>query len=419
MLLLVRKGIFVGSAFGASLGLTSCNNGIPTPSPKPPVSLPAVIVSAQAGPVEGKSQNSDAFMWGLFAQIAAPIVAGKASPVEFERWASDADTFTSTPHWPKGPEELKFHASTLSLVKHGDVTPPSSSTLFAVLKLDEPCAGSPGNPPPPDGSAAGGFPTTGSPTPCIVEQVARNEVNYHDIVDRHLNTKAGRAAAFKDGDVEMRPEAIAIKGDWVPLPMLKNWIPALDTLDDIRKQYYTTVSGGTEYALVAMHVASRQNPNWVWGTFEHQMNPGRCDYIGCYDTFGAKSGAVSPNFSKYNAGYGKCEKTPALQVLMQKAHLSSVWQNYCLKSTQVDFVAPDGTPTALGNSVIEGIMGNGTVGASSCISCHRYASFDATGAPSKAALKILPFNPTGKPIDTVLTGSRTFAFNWGLATQRP
>jgi hypothetical protein len=62
-------------------------------------------------------------------------------------------------------------------------------------------------------------------------------------------------------------------------------------------------------------------------------------------------------------------------------------------------------------------MGNGTVAASSCISCHKYASFAATGAPSKAALKILPFNPTGKPIDTVLDGSKTFAFNWGLAFQ--
>jgi hypothetical protein len=200
--------------------------------------------------------------------------------------------------------------------------------------------------------------------------------------------------------------------------MLLQWIPALGNLDTIRQKYYTATSSGTEYALVAMHVASRQNPNWVWGTFEHQMNPGRCDYIGCYDTFGAQVAAVSPNFSKYNAGYGKCEKTSALKAIMQKAVLSPVWQNYCLKSTQVDFTAADGTPSALGNSVIEGIMGNGTVAASSCISCHKYASFDATGAPSKAAKKILPFNPTGKPIDTVLVDSKTFAFNWGLVTQR-
>jgi len=136
-----------------------------------------------------------------------------------------------------------------------------------MLRIDEPCAGSPPkSPPPPDGSAAGGFPTNGNPIPCIVEQVARNKTDYEDIVDNYLNTQAGRATAYKAGkNVEMRPDAVAIKGDWVPLPVLLQWIPALGNLDNVRKQYYTTTSSGTEHALVAMHVASRQNPNWVCG----------------------------------------------------------------------------------------------------------------------------------------------------------
>jgi hypothetical protein len=412
---LLRRSVLVGVASCASLILTSCSNEAPKAAPRTAAALPPVAVPAQAGPVEGRTENSDAFIWELFTQITAPVSSHSASPVEFERWASDADTFTSNPHWPTGPEPLRFHASILALVKRGDAARP-----LAAAKIDEPCAGSPPQgPPPPDGSAAGGFPTTGNPIPCIVEQVARNKTNYEDIVDNHLNTQEGRAAAYKAGrDVEMRPDAVAIKGDWVPLPTLLQWIPKLGNLDNIRQQYYTATSSGKEYALVAMHVASRQNPNWVWGTFEHQMNPGRCDYIGCFDTFGAQVAAVHFNPSEYNAGYGTCEKTPALKTLMQKANLSPVWQNYCLKSTEVDYTAPDGTPYALGNSVIEGIMGNGTVAASSCISCHKYASFDATGAPAKAVTKILPFNPTGKPILNVLAGSKTFAFNWGLATQR-
>jgi hypothetical protein len=99
---------------------------------------------------------------------------------------------------------------------------------------------------------------------------------------------------------------------------------------------------------------------------------------------------------------------------MKNANLSPVWEYYCLKSTQVDFVAPDGTPSALGNSVIEGIVGNGTVAASSCITCHYYASFGPTGEPSKSATAILPFNPTGNRIPGVLAGSRQFAFMWGV-----
>jgi hypothetical protein len=428
-----KRKVIVVVAVCAALVLISCETEVPK-SAGAAVSTPtvAVAVPARAGAVEGKTENSDAFMWELFTQITAPVSAQTGASVEFERWASDADTFTSTPHWPSGPESLKFHASALALAKSGVLAQAESGNLApgriggmvrspAMLKIDEPCAGSPPqSPPPPDGSAAGGFPTTGNPIPCIVEQVARNKTNYEDIVNNHLNTQAGRAAAYKAGkNVEMRPDAVAIKGDWVPLPMLLQWIPALGNLGNVRKRYYTTKSNGTEYGLVAMHVASRQNPNWVWGTFEHQMNPGRCDYMGCFDTFGAQVAAVPPNLSEYNAGYGTCEKTPALKALMQKANLLPVWQNYCLKSTEVDFTAADGTPYVLGNSVIEGIMGNGTVAASSCISCHKYASFDATGAPSKAVTKILPFNPTGKPIGTVLDNSKTFAFNWGLVTQRP
>jgi hypothetical protein len=110
-----------------------------------------------------------------------------------------------------------------------------------------------------------------------------------------------------------------------------------------------------------MHVSSRQNPNWVWGTFEHQMNPGRCDAIGCFDSFGAQIPAVPPNRTAVNMQYGPCPKTQQLKTLMAKANLSPVWENYCLKSTEVDYTAADGTPYVLGNSVIEGIVGNGTV----------------------------------------------------------
>lgn len=56
----------------------------------------------------------------------------------------------------------------------------------------------------------------------------------------------------------MRPEAVAIKGDWVPLAVLLQWIPALGNLDNIRHDYCTATSKVSEYALVAMHVASRQ-----------------------------------------------------------------------------------------------------------------------------------------------------------------
>jgi hypothetical protein len=115
-----------------------------------------------------------------------------------------------------------------------------------------------------------------------------------------------------------------------------------------------------------------------------------------------------------NTQYGACPKTEPLEAMMAKAYLAPVWENYCLKSTEVEFTAADGTPYALGNSVIEGIVGNGTVAASSCISCHSYASFGASGSPTAGAMAILPFNPTGNTIPGVLADSAPFAFSWGV-----
>ncbi|MDC0714365.1 hypothetical protein POL68_38275 [Stigmatella sp. ncwal1] len=347
--------------------------------------------------MEGTTQNSDEFIWQLFAAFTAPMSAVNPSPVVFETWASDADTFSKTPAWPDPAAPKKFQTSRLLAVRAHLRSP-----------IDVGCA-TPGN------AAVGGFPTAGTPSPCIAEEVKRNRAMFDYIVSNALNTQEGLKTAFqKSITIDMPTPSIAVKGDWVPLPTLLQWLPALGSVDRIRKLYYTNTSGSTEYALVSLHVASRQNPNWVWGTFEHQMTPGRCDDLGCFDTFGATAPAVPPARNGVNTQYGACEKTPALKAIMAQSKLSAVWQNYCLKSTQVDYLAADGTPYALGNSVIERIVGNGTVAASSCIGCHAYASFSATGAPTDAAKAMLPYNPMGPPIPAVLEGSQTFSFMWGV-----
>jgi len=364
-----------------------------------------VAVPAKAGAVDGTSENSDAFIWRLFAnQIAAPAFRSRPSPVKFETWASDADTFSPTPHWPDPNEPKKLHASVLALMKRG-LAPSLRHNI-----IDTKCA-----PVPPAGAAVGGFPISGTPAPCIAEQTNRNFPLFDYIVRNKLNTQSGLKDAYaKSFKVEMPAEAIAVKGDWVPVQTLLQWIPQLSDIGNVEKVYYTSTVDSVEYALVSLHVSSRQNPNWVWGTFEHQMNPGRCDYIGCFDSFGAQIPAVLPSKSAVNTQYGACSKTQPLKMLMRNENLLQVWQNYCLKSTEVDYTADDGTPYVLGNSVIEGIVGNGTIAASSCIACHVYASFGPTGKTTAAATAMLPYNPTGNPIPGVLAGSLQFDFMWGV-----
>jgi hypothetical protein len=238
----------------------------------------AVAVPARAGPVDGKTGNSDAFVWRLFMDFVAPASKTSPSPVVFETWASDKDTFSTSPRWPNPGAPIQFQASVLSTTKAhgGDLT-----QMIKLEGIDEPCK-------PPPGAAVGGFPIGGAPIPCIAEQVVRNYAQFKYIVDNHLNTQRGLKEAYqKSLTVEMPVESIALKGDWIPLSVLQRWVSGLDDVARIRQLYYTTVVGGIEYALISLHVSSRQNPNWVWGTFEHEMNPGRCDYIGCVDSFGA------------------------------------------------------------------------------------------------------------------------------------
>jgi hypothetical protein len=403
----------LGCVIAVFISLAACTRA-PAPGPRRVV----VAVPAQAGAVQGRTENSDAFLWSVFTKLTAPDMPDKPRPVAFETWASDKDTFSLTPHWPASLEPLDLHPSVLAALSVPGVIPNLTDSKQALLSLlrqpiDVNCL-------PPPGAAVGGFPTAGTPLPCVAEQVARNRVEYDYIVNNNLNTQAGLAVAYNNSlNVEMPTEAVGIKGDWVPLTAIGQWIPQAGDAANIRKLYFTATVGNIEFALVSMHVASRQNPNWVWGTFEHQLNPGRCDYIGCFDTFGAQVPSVEPNRTAYNSQYGACAKTQQLKTLMANANLSPVWENYCLKSSQVDFVASDGTPYALGNSVIEGIVGNGTVAISSCITCHYYASFGPTGAVTDSAKRILPFNPVGNPIPGVLTGSLRFAFNWGVLLAPP
>src|SRR5262249_26963748 len=73
-----------------------------------------VAIPSKGGAVEGSSQNSDEFVWNLVTQFGAPVDGAQGAPT-FETWASDADTFAVTPHWPGPGVTHNFTASRLGL----------------------------------------------------------------------------------------------------------------------------------------------------------------------------------------------------------------------------------------------------------------------------------------------------------------
>src|ERR1700761_7538359 len=99
--------------------------------------------------------------------------------------------------------------------------------------------------------------------------------------------------------------------------------------------------------------------------------------------------------------------------MMRAAGLSPVWENYCLKGTEIDFVQPDGKPELLGNSVIERIDAKIPIARSSCTTCHAYAAFNAQGKPG--LLDFTNTNPIGKVDQEKLKGYARNDFIWGIA----
>ncbi len=178
-----------------------------------------------------------------------------------------------------------------------------------------------------------------------------------------------------------------------------------------------TTDTKTHY-LVAVTGASKALPNWHWFAFEHVNNIGRCDYIGCNDSFGFQhsvtvntaDGNETEVMSHYippkqittelndtlfvrNEKYASADMTPQLAKLFKEMKVgqgkvthankkhpmpkvsSGAWQNYRLKGTQVNFYNNDGSPVIMGASVTEG----GFVNTASCMSCHVQAGANAQG----------------------------------------
>jgi len=320
--------------------------------------------------------------WEIFAQVTAAAGNPNVKKVEFETWASDEDIYKENPaRWPAIDAPKQLTASALGDRKVARTFRPFVFAPGNCLKPN-------GMPPTGHAGEASGFPTTA----CIGEEVRRNWASFQYIVSNGLDSTSGLVKAFARGfKVDLPADAVEFKGDWVAVAEVVKWLSAKDSTIDaakVRQNYYTstvTTNGvATEVALLGFHVATKQIKNWVWSDFEGQLNPGRCDVIGCRDKFGAVDADVKPNAQPYQL-YAECKKTDALKALLQNAGTDPVWSNYCLKGSQVSFV--DGSePTRLGNSVIEPINADVPIQSSSCITCHGYVSFDKTGTGNIAML---------------------------------
>lgn len=135
--------------------------------------------------------------------------------------------------------------------------------------------------------------------------------------------------------ISFPPESMEVKAAWIEF-----------TNDQLKsgeyKKYYIAEYKDVKYGLVGLHIITKDVPNWFWATFHHKDHPTE-----------------------------KFEKGVETEDVLgpPKEIKGTVWENYKLGGTQIDFVDLIGNPTMLSDAYIEA----GFV-KSSCISCHAYAT---------------------------------------------
>jgi hypothetical protein len=129
-----------------------------------------------------------------------------------------------------------------------------------------------------------------------------------------------------------------------------------------RSRYHTmqlTLADGTRrlYGLTALHIASKDLPNWFWSTFEHVDNPTLADSEGWQlpsrDRFACRGESADCNRSPADIGLA-----------------GTVWRFYRLRGTLTQYTDARGQPQRLANSELE----FGMQRSASCITCHSRAS---------------------------------------------
>ena len=286
--------------------------------------------------------------------------------------------------------------------------------------------------------------------PAMVDYIFDNELYYVEGLKRVFDTYMHAIAAYAPyrpqepdptqthasappiAKVEFPIDAQMIKITWLRVDLAEQvGIDPYDTenpfiMMDLKSDFGAADGDVQRYILLSMHISSKDLPNWFWTTFEHVANQGRCDWLGCNDSFGyittqtidvrtSDAAGLPPPELNYIPPHklagvdnssvrafdlaqpylGVDSISDELAALLDAYDVGTsdepnasglptqqdaAWRSYRLKGTQVDWVTSTGRITRLGNSVTEA----GFVNSASCISCHAQAAVTQEGLPAYA-----------------------------------
>ena len=337
--------------------------------------------SKTAGDQHPALQNPDKFAWEMFVDINKPAQEGSTTST-WETWASDEDVYNNpnvTPVWPGSASPTGFNITrrrkrlrpiTQLVIANQELQRTRQLQQRERMRRKKADRGTQVHFLPPQIGSG--------------EEVRMNKATFDFIVANNLWYIQGQEAAFQNNtNVQFPVESKEVKAVW-------------ERISESDKERFhwanNPLDGNKPYGLVALHIISKDLPNWTWATFEQVDNPQRCLARPCHDSFGVTAnGDVSPE----------------LLSLFQTAGLGPEWQFYRLTGMQVDFVDASNQPTILGNSIIE----DGFLLTSSCITCHARSTIGPRIGTQQGANRLSVFQPRPPVPPPPIPPDRAISYN--------
>ncbi|MEO1092669.1 MAG: hypothetical protein AAFX81_18760 [Pseudomonadota bacterium] len=298
----------------------------------------------------------DCYAWRLFVAISWPADVAQKAPdiakalgddgtVVWETWRNVRNGADDTAFPPRGADPGEWLAGTTPAIRQLSDFDPEALQQSAARARDL------------------------APIDAIAAEFVRNETRlnkatYQFIRDNELYNLEGQIALFESGveRIDFPLAAKEIKAQW----------RVIEEADKLRYHWApVTRLDGTQaiYGLTALHITTKDLPNWFWATFEHIDN--RAPQQPTDENPKGAEGWLLPSVDRFACSTEPhdCEQPPSIGLEGTK------WANYVLRGTQVDFTDGLGNPTLLANSQPE----QGFQHTSSCITCHARATIGAAG----------------------------------------
>lgn len=343
--------------WAVSLGLTMCAGIVQAQTVDPscygPTIVPGVVCPGEQTDPAAAVNTATIYAWTVFAQVNQPAFPGDVNDTRrvWETWknADDNSDPSDAIYLNNGHAPQPWHVEAKDALLPKRLVPIQQLRFLREQRR---------------GQAASDLMALFDPAAPLAQEVRTNRPAFNFILANKLYNRQGQyqfASANPGFDFPVASKEVKAI-----------WLEATSGINP--RDYYSVMSGGKTYVLVATHVITKDLPFWHWASFvqkDQNKDP--------------TNGYIAP-LADYQVIPTSLRGTP-FENYRLLAELIQTPGGRLVKGpqgAQIDWITRTGEPTVMGNPHIE----QGFETKSSCITCHAHASI---GLTSEGALQYNSF----------------------------